>query len=145
MPLAQIFVLEGHPRSTTAALIKGVSEAFATALEAPKERLRVWLTEVPAHAWGYAGDTAENAMTAKDRADVEMPLVMMHILEGRPKEMHHRLIELTNQAVASALGTGSERIRVCIIEIKPDSFGIAGVPAAIARQAEIAARAAAKG
>ena len=42
------------------------------------------------------------------------------------------------------LGTEPGRVRIQIAEVAPDSWGIGGVPAAVARAEEIKARAAAQ-
>lgn len=70
-----------------------------------------------------------------------MPLVQIHILEGRPKEQHHRLISEVTEVVARILESPPERIRVCITEVNPDCWGIGGIPASIKREAEISRRA----
>ena len=45
MPVANINLLKGHPRESLREIIVGVSEAMSKILEAPKDRLFVWITE----------------------------------------------------------------------------------------------------
>lgn len=72
-----------------------------------------------------------------------MPLVQITILQGRPTAQKHRLLREITNVVATVLDAPKERIRVCINEVHPDCWGIAGEPASEVRAAEIAARAAA--
>jgi 4-oxalocrotonate tautomerase family enzyme len=127
MPVAHINVLSGHPRPVLQQLIAEVSETFASIIGAPKERLEVWVTEIDPELWG---------------GDVEIPFVEMVLLEGRPKEQHHDLIAEITTVIERVLGTAPGRVRIHIAEVSPDRWGIGGVSAAIARAAEIEARAA---
>ena len=127
MPVAHINVLTGHPRPVLQQLIAEVSDAFASIIGAPKERLEVWVTEIDPELWG---------------GEVEMPFLEMVLLEGRPKEQHHALIAEITAVIERVLGTAPGRVRIHIAEVSPDSWGIGGVPAAVARAAEIEARAA---
>ena len=142
MPVAHINVLTGHPRPVLQQLIAEVSDAFASIIAAPKERLEVWVTEVDPELWGVAGEPASTVLERAPRSEVEMPFVEMVLLEGRPKEQHHALIAEITAVIERVLGTAPGRVRMHIAEVSPDSWGIGGVPAAIARAAEIEARAA---
>ena len=73
-----------------------------------------------------------------------MPFVQMALLAGRPKEQHHALIAAITAIIERVLGTAPGRVRIQISEVAPDSWGIGGVPAAVARAEEIKARAAAQ-
>jgi 4-oxalocrotonate tautomerase len=72
-----------------------------------------------------------------------MPLIQITILEGRSTAQKHRLLREITAVVATVLEAPKERIRVCIHEVHPDCWGIAGEPASEVRAAEIKARAAA--
>ena len=141
MPAAHINVLTGHPRALLQQLIAEISDVFAAVLGAPKERLEVWVTEIDPELWGIAGETASKVLERSPRGEVEMPFVEMVVLAGRPKEQHHALIADVTAIIERLLGTAPGRVRVHIAEVAPDSWGIGGVPAAIARAAEIEARA----
>ena len=58
MPLAQITIMEGRSSEMKSELIREVTEAMSKSLQAPKERIRVVIYEVPKTNWGIAGDTA---------------------------------------------------------------------------------------
>ncbi|WP_298284897.1 tautomerase family protein [Acidocella sp.] len=141
MPVAHINLLKGHPRAVLRAVIAEISDAMAEILAAPKDRLEVWITEVDPELWGIAGATAAEALASAPRGQVEMPFVQMVLMEGRPKEQHHRIIAAITEILARNLGAEKSRIRVHIAPAQPDSWGIGGVPASVARAAELAARA----
>src|SRR5262249_60818881 len=74
-----------------------------------------------------------------------MPLVRIDIMEGRPpekiRELHSRVAEL----VAEILDTPIERVRTYITQFPPESWGIGGGPADVARARGGAARRGAAG
>ncbi|WP_435060808.1 tautomerase family protein [Amycolatopsis thermoflava] len=55
MPLIQVSLREGRDPARIRALITALTEATASALDAPKESVRVIVTEVPGSHWA-AGD-----------------------------------------------------------------------------------------
>ena len=60
MPFAQVFMIEGRTEDQKRAVIEKVSAALVEATSAPKEAIRVWITEVPKTNWGIAGQTAKD-------------------------------------------------------------------------------------
>ena len=48
------------PEEQRAAVIEKVTAALVEAVGAPKENVRVWITEVPKENWGIAGVTAKD-------------------------------------------------------------------------------------
>lgn len=142
MPAAHVHVLQGHPRERLRRLIGEVSDAMASILGAPKDRLEVWVTEVDPELWGISGEPASDVLQRAPREQVEMPFVQMTLLAGRPVEQHHALIAEITAIVERVLGSAPGRTRVGIAEIAPDRWGIGGRPAAVVRAAEIEARAA---
>jgi len=60
MPFAQIYMIEGRTEEMKRAVIEKVSAALVEATSAPKETVRVWITEVPNTNWGIAGQTAKD-------------------------------------------------------------------------------------
>ncbi|KAB0583930.1 MULTISPECIES: 2-hydroxymuconate tautomerase [Ideonella] len=59
MPFAQIYLIEGRTEEQRAAVIEKVTAALVEAVGAPKENVRVWITEVPKENWGIAGVSAK--------------------------------------------------------------------------------------
>lgn len=142
MPVAHIRVLQGHSRDQLRSLVRDVSEAVVRVLQAPRDRLEVWVTEIDPDLWGVCGVPASEVLQSTPLAQAEMPFIQMVLMEGRSKEQHHALIAEVTAAVAKVLGTDRHRIRAHISETRPDLWGIGGVPAAVLRAAEIQARAA---
>ena len=60
MPFAQVYMIEGRTEDQKRAVIEKVSAALVEATSAPKESVRVWITEVPKTNWGIGGKTAKN-------------------------------------------------------------------------------------
>ena len=55
MPLIQINIMEGRPPEKIKALIENVTETVSETLDAPKQNVRVLVTEMPKTHWGLAG------------------------------------------------------------------------------------------
>jgi len=62
-----------------------------------------------------------------------MPFVQVTMVSGRIAGQKHALIAQVSAAVASALDTPVERVRVAIYEVSADEWGIGGVPYVTAR------------
>lgn len=60
MPFAQIYLIEGRTAEQKRAVIEKVTQALSEAVGAPKENVRVWITEVPKENWGIAGVSAKD-------------------------------------------------------------------------------------
>ncbi|WP_281275378.1 2-hydroxymuconate tautomerase [Azoarcus indigens] len=60
MPFAQIYLLEGRSEDEKRAVIEKVTQALVEAVDTPRERVRVWIHEVPKANWGIAGQTAKD-------------------------------------------------------------------------------------
>jgi len=55
MPLINVQIMEGRPPEKVAELIKNLTHTVEETLNAPKESIRVIVTEVPKTHWGIAG------------------------------------------------------------------------------------------
>lgn len=62
-----------------------------------------------------------------------MPLVQVTMVRGRTIEQKHALIASVSTAVAQALSTPIEQVRVAIYEVSADEWGIGGQPYSAAR------------
>jgi 4-oxalocrotonate tautomerase family enzyme len=145
MPVANIHVLAGHPRPVLRQLLREASATFARVIDAPPDRLQVWITEVDPGLYAVAGEPADEVMARVPRADAEIPLIRMALMEGRPVELLHRVMAEMSAVVARVLGGDPQRVRVQSDPIHPDRWSIGGVPASVARAGELARRAAALG
>lgn len=59
MPIAQLYIIEGRTDEQKETLIREVSEAMSRSLDAPMERIRVVITEMPKQHFGIAGQSAK--------------------------------------------------------------------------------------
>lgn len=55
-----------------------------------------------------------------------MPLIQMHILEGRSEAVKRELIKEVTAAVVKTLGTNPEAVRVLLYELPPEHWGVGG-------------------
>jgi 4-oxalocrotonate tautomerase family enzyme len=133
MPFVRIDVAEGLEAATKRSLLSRAAELFAEITESPIERVRTQVHELPPTDFAVGGvPIAESGEQA--------PFVTIVVLEGRPAEQHLALIERMSALVADVVGVSIQRVRVRVEEVPPTLWGIAGVPAATARQSEIASR-----
>lgn len=58
MPIAQIYIMEGRSDAVKEQLIEEVTEAMVRSLKAPKEVVRVMITEMPKQHFGIGGTSA---------------------------------------------------------------------------------------
>lgn len=59
MPIAQLYIIEGRTDDQKETLIREVSEAMARSLDAPMDRIRVMITEMPKQHFGIGGQSAK--------------------------------------------------------------------------------------
>ncbi|WP_226554064.1 2-hydroxymuconate tautomerase [Celeribacter naphthalenivorans] len=55
-----------------------------------------------------------------------MPFIEVTLVEGRTPEMKAKLIEKVTEATVEAIGAPIEAVRVCIREVPPENWGVAG-------------------
>jgi 4-oxalocrotonate tautomerase len=55
MPIIQVQMMEGRPKDKIAEVIQNITNTVAETLDAPKESIRVLVTEIPKTHWGVAG------------------------------------------------------------------------------------------
>ena len=114
--------------------LKQATEGFAAVLEAPTDRIRVFINHVePTQAVANGGLAADNGGVP--------PFFEFYLLAGRPPEHKTQLITVFTDVIEQVLGVPRDVIRGCCHHIDPTDWGIAGVPAAAKRADEIKARA----
>lgn len=59
MPIAQLYIIEGRTDEQKETLIQEVSEAMSRSLDAPMDRIRVVITEMPKQHFGIGGQSAK--------------------------------------------------------------------------------------
>ncbi|WHY85804.1 4-oxalocrotonate tautomerase [Neobacillus novalis] len=55
MPFIQINLIEGRPPEKIKALIENITDTVVETLDAPKQSVRVMVSEIPKTHWGIAG------------------------------------------------------------------------------------------
>lgn len=143
MPVANIHVLAGHPRPLLKQLVREAAATLARTIGAPADRLQVWITEIDPELYAIAGEPADEVLACTPRAEAEIPFIRMVLMEGRPAETLHQVMAELSAVTARILGGDPQRVRVHIDLAHPDRWAIGGVPASVARAAELAARKAA--
>lgn len=63
-----------------------------------------------------------------------MVIVRVHLLRGRNEALRHQLLRELTEEVATTLGVDPQAVRVFIVELEPDNWGIAGLPASLVRK-----------
>jgi 4-oxalocrotonate tautomerase family enzyme len=136
MPLLTIELMEGHSPVVHRQLIEQCTALYAKALEAPPERIRTKIHAVAADCWGLEGVQGNPRVS---------PLMIFEMMEGRTRETLEKLMADVSVLVAAILAIPVESTRVMLREFPPTHWAIGGVPASVARAAEVAARQAAQG
>ncbi|WP_326161085.1 4-oxalocrotonate tautomerase [Neobacillus niacini] len=55
LPIIQVNLIEGRPPEKIKALIENITDTVVETLDAPRESVRVLVTELPKTNWGIAG------------------------------------------------------------------------------------------
>ncbi len=59
MPIAQIYIMEGRSDEKKEKLIEKITDAMVEALDAPRDVVRVIITEMPKQHFGIGGSSAK--------------------------------------------------------------------------------------
>lgn len=136
MPIAHLYVTD-----TTAdqrqRLGAAVTEIYAAALDAPVDRIRVYVVN---------HDSTDVTVAGVNCADggAPAPFFTVLVFADRSPEQRHELLHRISSLLATELGVDLSLVRGQIVPVEPDNWGIGGQPASVLRKAEIAARAADK-
>ena len=60
MPFAQIHMIQGRTEEQKRAVIEKVTQALHEAVGAPKETIRILISEIPSTNWGIGGTSAKD-------------------------------------------------------------------------------------
>ncbi|MEH7254449.1 4-oxalocrotonate tautomerase [Neobacillus niacini] len=55
MPIINVQMMEGRPKEKISEVIQNITNTVSETLDAPKENIRVIVTEIPKTHWGKAG------------------------------------------------------------------------------------------
>ena len=111
-------------------LMEKASELYSEVLESPMERVRAFINFYP--EWGMA--TAGSPVSRGGRT---APYFDFIVLEGRPLDQCHALLEGFTSLLVSILGADRELVRGSCRPVPPHYWGIAGKPASEVRAKEI--------
>lgn len=139
MPVVQFhLVKDRYPRAAIHALLEDVSEFYAATLypeaeRPPVERVRAFVNLVEPDLWATGGRLVSGG-------GPDSPYFTCLVMTGRTLAQHHALIEGFTARIVRHLGCDAQTVRGQVMPIEPDNWGIAGIPAAVVRREEIAAR-----
>ena len=133
MPVLQVYLdTSQHKQGDLNRFLKKASAAFASRLSCPEDRIRVYIHHTPRALCAIGGSI--------DPSTTQAPFVQFYLLAGRPPEQKIGLLQDFTSLLASELAIPAELIRGFCTHVPPQDWGIAGIPAAIEREDEIAAR-----
>lgn len=133
MPVLQVYLdTSQHEQDDLNRFLKKASAAFASRLSCPEDRIRVYIHHTARALCSIGGSI--------DPDTAQAPFFQFYLLAGRPPEQKIALLQDFTSLLASELGAPAELIRGFCTHVPPQDWGIAGVPAALEREDEIAAR-----
>ena len=56
-----------------------------------------------------------------------MPIIQVHLLQGRSGEQKKKLVGEMTTAVCSSLGVAPEQVRIILSEMSPEDYSVSGV------------------
>ncbi|NLT31746.1 MAG: 4-oxalocrotonate tautomerase [Propionibacterium sp.] len=136
MPVAHLHVV-GATAEQRRRLGAEVTDIYATVLDAPVERIRVFVVDHAPEAVTVAGVNCADGGAAA-------PFFTVLVFADRSTEQRQELLKQISQLLADVLQVDLSYVRGQIVPVDPDDWGIAGMPAAVLRRQEIEARAAGK-
>ncbi len=145
MPIATFHIPEYLLTEDTAAqLMSQASQIYAQVLDSPIERVRIFITTYPASYTAIGGiacsspnePSVPNSQTAPNCAIYFEYIV----LAGRPLAQKQQLGHRLTQLVSEHLSVPQGLIRGRCSPVDPEDWFIAGNPASVSRQTEIADR-----
>lgn len=135
MPILNISLQKGaHSQAKIRKLLKLSSELYADVLECPVDRVRVFITLFDGALVAVGGEPVSD-----NGADVA--LFDFLALEGRPLQQRQSLLTGFTELLVNELSIDRSVIRGACWTIPPEDWAIAGTPASVLRQREIADRA----
>ncbi len=114
-------------------LLVKASELYAEILESPIDRVRIFINTY---------QSATLAVGGKVVTDDEpgAPFFEFIVMQGRPLKQRLRCMEEITRLIASTLEVDENTIRCACWPVPPEDWGIAGTPASLIREKEIADR-----
>jgi len=137
MPVVTFHLVDNETNNAKAEeLLQGACALYAEVLEAPIERIRAFITMHRAEHFLVHGQLCS-------KNGVNSPFFDFIIMNGRPIELHNRLMAGFTDLLVDVLGVKRDDVRGICRRVEPEDWCISGVPASEARKAEVEARKAA--
>ncbi|MFV0457856.1 MAG: tautomerase family protein [Actinomycetales bacterium] len=133
MPVAHFHLTDCSDEQRRDLLVQA-SRSYAEILQAPIERVRIFVHALPAAAVAVGG-------VPLDETGGTAPYFTALMMRGRPEQVRARLLAEFTDLCVSVLGAQRDSVRGLITEIDPAGWGIGGRPASAVRADEIAQRA----
>ncbi len=135
MPILEYHLAEGqYSDAQIDELLLASSELYASVLQSPVERVRVFANMHPKRRVAVGGKLMNDGAGAA-------PYFHCLVLQGRSEESCHALLAGFTDLLVRILGADKASVRGGCWPIAPSMWSIGGVPASQARAAEIRARA----
>lgn len=135
MPILHYHLAEGHySQAQHEKLLLDSARFFAEVLCCPVDRTRVYIQLYRPELTAVGGVLVSGS-------HARAPYFSFVVLEGRSLEDRQRLLAGFTDLVVEILQVERSLVRGGIVLVHPENWAIGGVPAAQARQAEVAARA----
>jgi 4-oxalocrotonate tautomerase family enzyme len=122
MPTIQAFLLEGAGDVAKQRLISALTSAVVTAVDAPVDSVRIFLTEIVAADFGVGG--------APCRAGTQQVFMQAFLIAGRTVKQKRCLIAALTDAAVGSLDLDAALVRVIVTDVPNTDFGLAGQTAA---------------
>ena len=122
MPTIQAFLLEGAGDVAKQRLISALTSAVVSAVDAPLDSVRIFLTEVNAADFGVGGVPC--------RAGTQQVFMQAFLIAGRTVKQKRCLIAALTDAAAGSLDLAPALVRVIVTDVPNTDFGLAGQTAA---------------
>jgi len=58
--------------------------------------------------------------------NINMPIVQIHLIQGRDKDKKKQLVKKVTQAICESLDVESKNVRIILSEMMPENYAIAG-------------------
>lgn len=134
MPILEFHLVQTlHTDAQIAELLTAASQLYAQVLKSPLDRVRVFAHLHKAAHVAVAGKLVQ-------ASGVDAPYFHFLVLEGRPLEECHQLLQGFTDLVVRILGSERAAVRGGCWPIPPQYWAIGGTPASHLRLAEIQAR-----
>ena len=124
---------DAHTQEQLERLLVDASALYASVLDSPVERVRVFINLFDPTAMAVGGRVVASSGT-------RAPFFEAILLQGRPREQKQALMEKLTDLLEEVLEVERAHIRGVCWSVPPDDWCIAGTPASEKRAQEIAER-----